>query len=70
MITKQMTTKRTTFKPTKRNLEGYEEYFKYIDSLTESERLANVKFLLRQKFNVSRGKAQKIIGEYYRSREK
>ena len=48
----------------------YTEYFLFIDSISESERLANVKFRLRQKFNVSRGKAQKIVGEYYRVKRK
>jgi len=49
---------------------NYTDYFLFIDSLSESERIANVKFRLRQKFNVSRGKAQKIVGEYYRVKRK
>ena len=48
----------------------YSEYFLYLDSLTEAERQANAKFRLRQKFDISRGKAQKIVGEYYRQRRK
>lgn len=45
-----------------------EKYFTYLDSLTESERKSNAKFRLRQKFDISRGKAQKILGEYYRNK--
>lgn len=44
----------------------YSEYFTYLDTLTESERKSNAKFRLRQKFNISRGKAQKVLGDYYR----
>jgi len=53
-----------------KRIDNYREFFEYIDSLPESERIANVKFRLRQKFNVSRGKAQKIVGEYYRVKRK
>lgn len=44
----------------------YSEYFTYLDSLTETERKSNAKFRLRQRFNISRGKAQKVLGDYYR----
>ena len=54
----------------KNRTKDYQEYFNYIDSLSESERKANLKFRLRQKFNVSRGRAQKIVGEYYKSKGK
>ena len=43
----------------------YEEFFLYLDGLTEAERKANAKFRLRQKFGISRGKAQKVLSSYY-----
>lgn len=46
----------------------YTEFFDYIDLLSDTERKANLNFRLRQKFGISRGKAQKIVGEYYRSK--
>jgi len=48
----------------------YTEFFLYLDSLTEVERKANAKFRLRQKFGISRGKAQKVVGDYYRRHKK
>ena len=48
----------------------YTEYYEYLDSLTEAERKANAKFRLRQKFGISRGKAQKVVGDYYRRQKK
>ena len=47
-----------------------QKYFTYLDTLTETERQSNAKFRLRQKFEISRGKAQKILGAYYLAKKR